>query len=258
MNKLSELLSNLGQSAPTKLGFGQARERKRNPVMLLIGVFEFNLKSLPQSSAVDIAIYRHRKSGRPVTAAPDGSPKWGASLSDCTLEDLDAIKAAGGDFIVIESDSAPGLALRDDDLARGYPIPTTLTEERAHAIDDMPFDFLIARGLPAEWPLSVGRTLTIQETVSQFSKHMFFETANLPTAPDLQILRDMPISGLVIDPSAHSEKKLDELREALAGLEPRKPRSEHMAVLPAGASNGSSAHTHEAEPDDDDDDFDDQ
>ncbi len=257
MSKLSETLSNLGQALPARLGFGQPRERKRNPVILLVGLVDTTGKTSPNVAMFDIALTRAKKGGRPATTAPSGGEKWGTALSDCTKGDLEALKESRGDFVLIESETAPATALRDEDLGKGFVVPLQLTDERAHAIEDLPFDFLLLRGAAPQWPLTVGQVISLQEKVSLFSKHIFLELDVLPPVDDLSTLRDMPISGLVIEASRHTEKEISDLKEALAALEPRKPRSEHLAVLPGGQSNGTSGHSHEPdEPDDDE--FDDQ
>lgn len=257
MNKFSDRLSTLGHNAPQRMGFGQVHERKRNPVMLVVGLLESSGKPADALSHVDIGLLRSKKGGRPASAVPDGAEMWGVSLSDCSPADLDTLKEAGCDFILIESGSAPGITLRDDDLARGFVLPETVTEPRAHAIEDMPFDFLLLRGHDVEWPLTLAQVLAIQEKVSMYSKHFFLELSTPPSVDDLPLLRDMPVSGLVFDLASQDMDKLDSLRKAISELEPRKPKSEHIALLPSNAGGGHTAPGREPDPDEGDDDDDD-
>lgn len=255
MSKLGDKLSNLGQAAPLRLGFGHSQERQRNPVILIVGLADGTGKAASHSDLADVTLFRARKGGRPAAVKPNGNRTWGAALSDCTAEDLDTLKESGCDFILIESESAPGITLREDGFARGLVVPAAaaVTDARAHAIEDLPLDFLLIRDPAVEWPLTVGQILALQEEVSTFSKHIFLEIGDLPSPADLELLRDMPVSGLVVDIAAHDPARLEELRKAIAGLEPRKPRSEHVAILPANMMSGAPGHSHEPDPDGGDD-----
>ncbi len=253
MSKLSDRLSSLGQSAPLKLGFGQAHEKKRNPVLLVVGMTDGAGKAGGLLAHVDIALLRSRKGGKPSTAKPEGAESWGVSLSDCTAAELDALKESGCDFVLIESDSAPGITLRDDGMGRGLVLPGEVSESRARAIEDLPMDFLLVKDAALEWPLTLAQVLTVQEKVSTYSKHIFLQVATPPGKEDLPVLRDMPVSGLVFDVASQDASKLDELRTAISELEPKKSRSEHMALLPSNMQSNSGGHSHEADPDDDDD-----
>lgn len=253
MSKISDRLSSLGQSAPVRLGFGQLREKKRSPVILTVGS---NNSGARNGAATDLVIVRARKGGKPSTAAPESAEIWGAALSDCTLDDLDALKEAGCDFILIEEDSAPATVLRDDGMGRGLVLPADLTERRARALEDLPLDFVLVRSARPSWPLSLAALLPIQDIVSSLSKHLFLEIDDLPGKEDLPILRDMPISGLVFDPGAFDADRIEELKAEIARLDPRKSRQEHVAVLPSNMVSSASAPQHAPEPDEDDEDDD--
>ncbi|MSQ08906.1 MAG: hypothetical protein EXR44_06370 [Dehalococcoidia bacterium] len=256
MSKLSDRLTNLGQAVPQKMGFGQVREKKRNPVVLIVGVVESNGKTGPAGEFADIFLLRSKKGGKPATVKPDREGLWGVAISDCTVGDLASLKEAGCDFILIESESASGAALRDDGLGRGFVVPDGVTENRAHAIDDLPLDYLLLRGLSSKWPVTVGGALDLQEKVSMFTKHIFLEINAAPSKEDLELLRDMPVSALVVDLGVQDAQELQALKKAISELEPRKQRSELVAVLPANMQSSSTAHSHDPEPDHQDDDDD--
>ncbi len=254
MSKLSDRLTNLGQAVPTKMGFGQVREKKRNPVILIVGIAESNGKTGPAGEFADMFVLRSKKGGKPASAKPDREGLWGVAVSDCTVGDLASLKEAGCDFILIESESASGAALRDDGLGRGFVLPEEVTENRAHAIDDLPLDYLLVRGVPGEWPVTVGGALDLQEKVSMFTKHIFLEITGAPSKEDLELLRDMPVSALVVDLGVQDPEELQALKKTISELEPRKQRSEHIAMLPANMQNSSPVHSHEPDPDEEDDD----
>lgn len=205
------------------------------------------------ADSVDVVLLSPGANGEPATNRPEGVAMWGASLSSCTQEQLEALKEAGCDLVVVESDSAPGLVFRDDGMAKGYVLPPELSDHRMRAVDDLAVDVLLVRPGNESWPISVGGALDIQETVSAFSKHVFLQLNNLPPTSELELLRDMPISAIVVDLKKVDPGELAELKKAISTLEPRKQRHEHSALLPAGGGNSRP----QSDPDDDDDDDDD-
>ena len=233
MSKLSDKLSQLGRAAPARIGFGQMSVGDRTPVILMIGVGDAGAAS---AASVDAVLQPAKADGRPsITSPGKNSELWGSALTDVSAEDLDSLKDAGGDFLLIESDDAPGIALRDDDLARGYVVPDGLSEEQARAVEDAHFDFLVLRQSGISWPLTVGAALALQERVSTYSGHIFLQIDSLPTVDDLQLLRDLPVSVLMIDLASVDASRLKKLREAIAELEPRKERTNTTALIPGAA-----------------------
>lgn len=222
--------------------------------MLIVGLASTPDAITSESAAsVDVVLLSAAASGEPATSGPEGAAIWGASLSSCTREQLDALKEAGCDLIVVESDSTPGLVLRDDGMAKGYVLPRELSDHRIRAVDDLAVDVLLVRPRNESWPISVGGALDIQETVSAFSKHVFLQLDNLPPPSELELLRDMPISAIVVDLKKVEPGELAELKKAISTLEPRKQRHEHSALLPTGGGNSRPQPDHEDDDDDDDD-----
>jgi hypothetical protein len=194
------------------------------------------------------------RTGHPVTDAPNGTTAWGVALSDATAEELDAVKEAGAQFVLIESFDAPAVALRDDDVDRGLVVPRERSDRQAHALDDSKYEFLVYDAEDLAWPLTVGGVLDLQEQVSLYSKHIFLRVGSLPTPDDLPPLRDMPVSAIVVDLSKVSPGELEELHKRISTLEPRKPRDNAVALVPGNRSNGSAAEDDEEYDDDWDDD----
>ena len=149
---------------------------------------------------------------------------WGVGGCCATPEELDALKDAGCDFIIVADDDAPGTILRDDGMARGFTIRPGLSDERARALDDLPFEFLVMEPGEESWPISMAGLLRLQGAVSMVSKHILLEVSHLPPADSLALLRDMPVSGLLVDLSVVDRAALEEERKAVDDLEPRKPR----------------------------------
>ncbi len=251
MSKFSERLSNLGQAAPARMGFGRSQARDKNPVMLVIGKGGDASK---QEEAADLHLHD-------AGDAPD-SGQWGAVLDGNAAPEAEKLEKGGCQFAIVNSDAIPAEILLSEEISFGMPVEAGLSESRIRAIEDGPFDFLVITPESLSWPLTVGSTLDLQELISSFSKHIFLElpaSAGLPGKKDLEVLKNLPVSALVVDLGSVSAKDSAGLRETIAGLEPRKQpaaRSERSPLVPL-ANRGESAEAAGDDSFDDEDDWDD-
>lgn len=261
MAKLTDRLQELGKSSPGPLGFGRARAQKRAAAMLVIG--EVNVEKAaeaiakPESAKVDALIVRMGDSARLPEGLDDtlSDRLWGAAVTSVGGDDMDALSEAGCDFLLVDSRQASAVVLREDDMARGFPIHIGITEEEARPLEDLPIDLLTLEADPAWWPLTVDRLIQLQSTVSMVSKHILLKVSACPPKSDLPLIRDLPVDALVVDLATISDEQLSEIRSAVDELPPRKPRAEKSLspVLPR-AGNQFRAEEHEHEDDDDDQD----
>jgi len=212
------------------MGFGRAGHALHKAAMLLIAQTQ---ASQLQSQLEEVgpfvdAFVLDAAAGSPVPSAATldalEGKTWGINGGGAGPDDLDALKNAGCDFILIAGDDTPGAVLRDDGMERGFAIRPGLSEERARALEDLPFEFVVLDAGDESWPISLGGLMRLQETVSMVNKHIFLRVGRLPPADDLALLRDMPVSALLVDLSAVDRAAVSAQREALDGLEPRKPR----------------------------------
>jgi len=230
LGRLTDHLAALGQTTRRTLGFGRAEQPRHNAAILLIAeaaVAEPESRLRETAAFVDAFVLNTGvKCLVPPSSTLDAleGKTWGIGGCCATPEDMDALKDAGCDFIVVADDDAPATILRDDGMARGFAIRPGLSDERARALDDLPFEFLVLEPDEESWPISVAGLLRLQDTVSMVSKHIFLKVNQLPSADSLALLRDMPVSGLLLDLSVVDRAALEEERKAVDGLEPRKPR----------------------------------
>ena len=233
MSKFSERLTSLGQIGPASMGFGRSAAREKNPVMLVIGRGGDAAKD---AAGVDLVM---RTDGPKVK--DDGG--WGLVVDGPAPLDIEALIKDGCQFLLISSDDAAAEALLADDIAKGLPVTDGLPEHRIRAIEDGPFDFLLYRPESMEWPLNVGAVLRLQDLVSSFSKHIFLELpakSGLPGEKDLEVLKNMPVSAIVLDLGDVKSSDAGKLKKSIASLEPRKPssKSDRSPLVPAaGRSN---------------------
>jgi len=252
LSKISDRLAKLGQVEQTGLGFGVRSTGPKVPV-ILVGV-RIEKPADAGSLNADFFILAPGSKGAAQTHPVKGVDLWGVAVSGGTGDAIGSATKAGADFVVIEDESAPGAALLDEDIGRGFVVGSEVTDDRARAIDSSPFDFLILGGTRVAMPLDVGATLDIREQLSRYSRHIFLKLEGMPEKSDLETLRDMGVSALIYDSDSAGKNDLEGLRQIIDKLEPKKHRaSTGGAVLPG---RDQSAHQHEADFDDPDEDED--
>jgi hypothetical protein len=130
-------------------------------------------------------------------------------------------------------------------------VESGLSDQRARAVEDAPFEFLLYRPDAISWPLTVGAVLALQEVVSSFSKHIFLELRDMPGVSDLEVLKHMPVSALVVDLDKTPAEDVKSLKAAVEKLEPRKHKTERMPLVPASGRAGADYGSDEGYDDDD-------
>jgi hypothetical protein len=253
LSKISDRLTKLGQTERSGFGFGARADHTKIPVILIAA----NIAKAADSNGIDadLFILAPGSNGAAQASPVKDAEIWGVSVAGGSGKEIDAAIEAGADFVVVEGESAPGAALRDDDTAKGYLVGNDVSEDRSKAIDAGPFDFLILDGSKLSFPLKVGSVLDIQEQLGKYSGHIFLNMTEVPDQANLELLRDIGISALIYDAKSTVSKNLKDLRVSIDQLEPKKQKSSAGAVLPrSGESNQPDADfdDHDHEHDDDD------
>jgi hypothetical protein len=225
LSKFSDRLSNLGQSGPARMGFGKSAAREKNPVMLVIGR---GGDSENDAKSVDLLLRTEARSDS------EGEP-WGLAVGASTAVDAETLENNGCQFLIFESEDASAAGLLAEELGKGIEVTDGLPEHRVRALEDGPFDFFLYRPAEIKWPLTVGSALKLQDLISCFSKHIFLELSDLPGKADLEVLKNLPVSAVIVDLGKVSSADAAKLKEEVGKLEPRKPNqgSERSAFLPA-------------------------
>ncbi len=253
MSKISERLTNLGQTEKSGLGFGARAASAKIPV-ILVGV-SIAEPGDAKGLEADLYVLAAGPKGVAQSTPIDNVDIWGVAVASGTAKEIDAAVEAGADFIVSEGESAPGAALRDDETGKGFVVNSDISEDRSKAIDSSPFDFLILDGSDISFPLNVGGVLDIQEQLARYSRHIFIQITKIPDQNDLELLRDIGVSALLYDVNSASKSDLKSLRKAIGQLEPKKQKSSADAVLPQHSGDTSARddedefgdHDHEEE-----------
>lgn len=257
VSKLTDRFDALGRVSAAPLGFATRPRETASPTMLLIGTAPASdAGQYATAEGVDALLL----TGAGSVAADASSLKaldgklWGVSIGDIGFDGLDHLAGKGCDFIVPSSDDHSAAVLRDDDMARGYEVDTSLNEELARAIEFLPIDFLVLTAPSGLWPLKLSGLIKLQTTVSLVGRHFVLRVEHPPTPEELEVVRNLPVDALLVDLTTTSQNDLRKYRECIDGLPPRKPRSgtgDHTdATVPvSGVMDGG----HQQEDDDWDD-----
>jgi len=255
LSKISERLNKLGQNERSGFGFGARTKNTKIPV-ILVGA---NVDSPADAKGVDadLFILAPNAKGAAQKSTVADADIWGVSVAGGSNKEIDAAVKAGADFIVVEGESAPGAALRDDDTGKGFVLKADISDERAKAVESGPFDFLILDGSDLFLPMTVGTVLDVQEQLAKYSRHIFLRMSEIPDQVNLELLRDIGISALIYDAAKIDSKDLKSLKGSIEKLEPKKQKSATDAMLPrSGESSQSTDHDdHDHDHDDEDEDW---
>ena len=250
MSKLADTLSRLGQTDPARIGFGRQQSRSKTPLILLAGRTSRNEFHGEVAGALDLIVFEGDGAGIP-KPPDDWNGIWGVALARAGSEALDALKEAGCQFVLISAETAGSVVLRDDGMDRGFAVNGDLTDRRARAIEDMPFEFIVVQHDEGSSLASVADIIALQETFSLFNMHVFLEVSKLPSVDALEALRDLPVSAVLFDADSADPTELAQLRDAIAKLEQREDRGKRVPTLPMTRDHG----TIPSQPDYDEDDW---
>jgi len=216
------------------MGFGMAAAREKTPVMLVIG----RSKNGDAGDAVDAVI---TPASAKAPASANGDSTWGIVVGAKDNPDAAKLKEDGCQLMLIESGDCPASALLEEEIARGLVVEPGLPDQRIRAIEDGPFEFLVYKPASIKLPLSVDGMIELQELVSSFSKHIFLELSEAPGEQDLDVIKQMPVSAIILDLDKVSAEKAKSLKEAIGKLEPRKPKGDRMPLAPLSGRNAPEA-----------------
>jgi len=236
LSKISEKLTKLGQIERSGFGFGARAANSKIPVILVGALIDRPVDA--KGLDVDLFILTSGSGGTAQKTPVNGSDLWGVSISGGSTKDIDDAVESGADFIVVDGESAPGAAFRDDETGKGFIVGENVSEHRAKAIDSGPWDFLTLDASHMKLPLSVGAILDIQEELTKYSSHIFLRMSEVPDKENLELLRDIGISAFIYDGKSITKSDLKKLRADIDELEPKKQKSSTGVMLPRqGDSN---------------------
>ena len=249
MSKLAERIRRASRTEPAPLGFAAAAARPKAPTLLTIVRLSSNeANKVPEavSNGADIVLME----GIDASKVSDTAGKAGEALLGVQPDKVDrqriaALRDAGADFVVLDSDSAPAEALLEEKVGFVLSLEAEPEDTTLRVLGELGLEALIVPA-PAS-PFTVRQLLSLRRLSALAHTPLLTEVKHDAEASYLQALRDSGVAGVIVDSGAIG--RLGNLRERIAALPARGRRREERAdaVLPAGV--GAASHDHE---DDDD------
>ena len=260
MSKLLDLLQRISDGAPAPLGFGAARAGSL-PGLALVGLVtadhQAGLASAAQAS-LDAAILSGLGGAdgiKDVGAAAVGVP-WGAHVPALSGDEAQACCDAGADLLAFGLESPAAAIAGDDDLARLVSVPSDLPDRELRALAALPVDGFTLDMTAVAGPWTLQDLVAVGSITRRTDKQVLVLVSGAPAKQDLEALRDMGATGLIVDLAAVSPEDLSGLKSALLDMpRPRRRRDRIRATVPSSGFSASRPPSREDE--DDDDDYDD-
>ena len=245
MSKLLDKLDKAAQGETKPFGFAAAMSKSTLPQMLTIARTKFDIeaKSIPAidtdavllsvddaSKAID-CIKKLRKGKLPVI--------WGIEAAAISKKEADQLVKTGCDFIVLKLASPSPALMSDESLAKVVQISPSIDDSMIRAINLLPVDAVMVQEDDQAPAVTVESLMQYSRIAAMIQQPLLLSISLKLEKDSLETLRDIGINGLVFDWSgASSNKKIAELKEAIAGLpEPKKKKKKRAnATLPSTSS----------------------
>ena len=258
MSKLIERLEKAGLHTPTLMGFGPASRRDSSaPSIILIGRVtpdELAKDTGPLDAQVDafmVSVSSWKAPPLDNIAAALRDRLWGVRVNGLDGEQARRLTENGCDFVVFDADDTAAEVLNDEDLGKVMAIGADLSEEAAHAIQELPIDGVLYSPNQDLVPLTVQKLVEIQQIRGLVDRPFVMAAASELGPPELESLRNAGIAGLVVETS--SAEAVANTKEAIAALPRRRPSSKSSDVFAPQATTGLGMPGQGAEEEGDDD-----
>ncbi len=246
MSKLGDRIRRSGKVEPAPLGFAPA-SRTASVSMLVVADVGNDAGKIADAvkKGADVVTWEGDAAALRKAKLPDGLI-LGVKASGAGREEAAALREAGADFLIVDTDSR-GEALLDEKLGFVMSIDDSsqLEDNRLRLMGELSLDALLIDSPGA--PLSVSDVMELRRLAALTRVPLLVRLDPAIDAGALQLLRESGAIGVVAD----SAGKLTDLRKTVESLPDRgrKRDDKSDALVPASTSAGSHDH--------DDDDFDD-
>lgn len=164
-----------------------------------------------------------------------GDVPCGVTTEAVLPEDVDKLLSAGADFVMLNTDVAPGAILGNESIGKIAVIDPYLDDTLLRALDRLPIDaILVDLDQGNELYLTLREVMACRRIVDMVRKPVMVRVSNKLAADDLANLRDMGVESIQVALSAaSSDENLARLRKLIDELPARrKPRDKADVVLP--------------------------
>ncbi len=250
MSKFLDVLERIRDGETAPMGFAAARAEKL-PGIALVGLVSGNYANgIAAASMTDALILSGGRSPDELKELTESSSApWGPRVSGLGNEEAQAFQDAGADLLVFQMERTAAAALASEDVARVLCVETGLEEGVLRAIAALPVDAVLIsmERVHGAWTLP---DLVALGTISRrLDKYVLVQVYEAPSKNDLEALRDMGVSALVVDVASAGGDALAELKNNLLDM-PRpksRNRSRSRAILSGSAFSPSEPTPHEDE-----------
>ncbi len=258
MSKLLDRLDHIARGAPRALGFATSTSRERVPPLALlarVSTPQRDIVAALSDAQVDAVILSQGKLGLKGLGREIKSLKgltWGVAVEALELEQMEAYKAQGSDFVVFGIEGTYADALEEGDTARVLRVTADLEESTLRGLEDLPVDVVLLQRPGDEGPLKLTHLLAISNVRAAITRYLLLEWDGDLTPRDLEHLRDLGIDGIVLDAAKADAQAFKTVRQRIDALSRRKPKGEQrpLALLPtAGRMTGGPGRHEEEEGD---------
>ena len=259
MSKLLDLMERIRSGSPAPMGFGAARAGSV-PGMVLVGLVSENHAEGVKGAAaggvdaVMVSGVNDSAQLKDLATSLAGIP-WGTCCVKLTEDESQTCQDSGGELVAFALEGTTAAAITGEaDLARILSVASNLEDSELRAISGLPVDALVLDMSDVSGPWTLQDLVNVGANSRRTDKYILVQVSNAPGGKDLEALRDMGVSGLILDLSAVSPEALAGLKAALLAMpRSRSRRRDRMRATVPGMAF-SAAPTPEREDDDDDDD----
>ena len=212
------MLDNLGRGLSERIGFTRNLTQQNVPAILIAWYGE-DIPHHDNKALADIQIIAQNNP----TVVPQPNPRtaipWGIDTHSENRVAPKKFKEAGADFLICNSEALPANILTDESIASGYTLESSASKKRIALISETGFDFLLLE-LPNSGDVMVlSDVLAFQRQALPISTHIFATTNAMPQLEDVELLRLMSISALVLSKGTRYIDRLPEVRGKIAQLD---------------------------------------
>lgn len=223
MSRFIELLDRVREQTPRPAGFGSSG---RN-----LGEFALIAQAVPQAlsddpmladTAADAFLLRLSNVDHPALAAAVNTLSgriWGVRLPMFTLEQAKELIALGCDYIVFDAAGTEAALLTLKDLGIFITVDHRSDEGMIRTLAELSINGLLFRPAIRESPLSFHTLANIQRVCGVIDRPLLLELPEGMCATDLEALRSVETTGVIIDVPPASRPV--EMRRRMAMLPPR-------------------------------------
>ncbi|MFN3975334.1 MAG: hypothetical protein ACK4K2_08715 [Dehalococcoidia bacterium] len=230
MSRLFKRIEQAGKATPAPMGFAARREERVPPILLGVVASRPEEVASALAAAPDAFLFTS-SSPKDLDALAEAAKEapwgiatvpWSATLAEKALQ-------RGADFLVVDF-GAPLEALNREDLGRIVRLPKDVPEEVAGALEPLPIDGVLLAE-PQRPPFSLGSAVELAVWRGKVPRPVLVQVERPPSLWELETLRDMGISMLLVAASAVKPSAMEELRQHILSLPHRRTSKERPVPL---------------------------